>query len=393
MLQRQDFPIFTHNPKLIYMDAASTSQKPQLVIDSSDFWYKHDNANPNRSVYALGFSASQKYEQARQEIATFFKVQPEETIFIKSATEGLNLLARGIEHLLNPGDSIVVSRLEHHSNLVPWMELARRKNCDLKIIEQKNGLIDLEDAARKIDSKTTIVAISHASNVLGTIQPVKEISKLAKHHQALVFVDGTQLAPHQRVSPWDYDCDAYVISGHKAYGPMGTGVCFIRSALDLKLEPLLYGGDMVKQVQIQTVNYQTAPFKFEGGTQNPAGAIALAQALHLLNESWPEITIHETKLKNQVYDLLAKHNYTLHSPRSAELPIISFSHPTLHSHDICSLLDESGIAVRGGMLCAEPIVSTLNPKGVVRISLGLWNNQADIEMLNQALTRIAQIKA
>lgn len=390
MLTKENFPIFKNNPNLIYLDSAATSQKPKFVLDQMINWYTHLNANPGRGLYNLSLEANRQFEQARQTIANVFQVDRTEVIFSKGATEGINLLARGIETTLKPGQSIVISDQEHHSNYLPWLRLAQKLNLELKILPSQNNLIDLDQAIKIIDNKTAIVAVTHASNVLGQINPIQELSQIAHQNGAWLIVDGAQIVAHQKTSPWKLGCDAYVFSGHKVYSEFGSGVVLIKQELADQLNPLLVGGEMVESVHQNAITYRQTPAKFEAGTQNPAAQIGLSLSLQELNANWPQIKRFEHTLHQYLLQRLTFPQITIHNP-TADLPIVTFSIQGLPAHDVASYLNEKNIAVRVGFLCSQPLVETLNTSGVVRVSLGLWNEKNDIDQLILALEELTKL--
>lgn len=389
MLSKKDFPLLVKNKNLVYLDSAATTQKPEMVLDSILDWYTTFNANTDRGLYDLSIQASNTFQQARESIADLFGVMPNETIFIKNATEGFNLLANGLLRQLKPGQNIVISGLEHHSNYLPWLNLSKRLKLELRIIPIKDHRINMKIAAKLIDSDTAILSASHASNVLGYLNPIKELASLAHRNNALVIVDGTQVVPHQKVYPWEIGADAYIFSGHKAYGPNGSGVIFLKESIAYKIDPLLLGGDMVESVNDNVVRYKESPYKFEGGTQNPAAQVGLSVALSELCKRRPEVIKHEQELIKQLEEKLTNPKVIIHNP-NPDLPILTFSLKALHCHDVASLLNEQQIAVRAGFLCAEPLVRQLNEQGVVRVSLGLYNTESDIDKLVQVLNEICE---
>lgn len=390
MLKRTNFPFFEKNPNLVYLDGAATSQKPKFILDEIVAWYTNSNANIGRGLYDLAILAQDRYEAARQTIAVIFKTETHEVIFTKGTTEGINLLANGLDHLLKPGQSIVVSQSEHHSNYLPWLNLAKKHQLILKEIPLKNGLIDLAKAKELIDETTFLVAVNHASNILGQINPIKDLAEITRANNSLLIVDGAQVVAHQSVSPWELGCDAYAFSGHKAYGENGSGVVLIKAELQNKLAPTLFGGEMVKSVHNQAYLFADGPAKFEGGTQNPAAQISLSTALNYLHKHYPDINQYETGLRKLVISELNHPSITIHNPE-AELPIVTFSIKNIPAHDIGSYLNEKNIAVRVGFLCSQPLAEKLNPAGVVRVSLGLWNTPEDIKKFGQAIKSLIEI--
>lgn len=388
MLVKKDFPIFDTRPNLIYLDCAATSQVPEAVIDAVDNWYKQFHANVHRSLYSQSIKATDYYERSRLRIANMFNVKPNETIFVRNTTEALNLLSFGLQNKIKAGDSIVISQLEHHSNILPWRRLSKDTGAKLLVIPCCNGRINLIDAEKMIDKTTKIVAIAHASNVFGTLQPIKEIANIAHKVNAIMIVDGAQAVPHVQVNPWDLGADAYAFSGHKAYGPTGIGVVFIKQSLSQKVEPFLLGGDMVDTVNDINYRLKTMPWRFEAGTPNSAGTIGLAKALELLDKDRETQQEYLDKLKKEVVSILNINNAKIISPQDAELPIISFTLPKYKADDLALKLDDYNIAIRSGYMCAQPLVDKISSTGLARISLGLWNTRSDILALDTALKKI-----
>lgn len=390
MLNKNDFPIFSNNPKLVYLDAAATSQKPMDVLATERKWYEKYNANIHRGLYNLSALATNEYEKARQQIAGHFSVGTKETIFVRGATEGLNLIAQSYKKYLKEGDSIAISALEHHSNILPWREIAKEKKCELKIIDIKDSRIDLKSAGRLIDQRTKIVSIAHVSNVFGTIQPIKEIANIAHSVGAIMVVDGAQAVAHTQVDLVGLlgEVDGYVFSGHKVYAPNGIGVAFIKERLGQKLDHFLLGGDMAESVQSDSYRLKPAPWRFEAGTPNTAGAVALAKALELF---YGDFNNHKKKLdhlKDRLYKGLKGLKSEIYCPEDVDIPLISFNLPGKKADEVAITLNNHDIAVRSGYLCAQPLTSKLNPNGVVRVSAGLWNNEEDVERFVKALLNI-----
>lgn len=388
MICKVDFPIFKYYPDLIYLDAGATSQIPDKIIKAQVDWYQKYHANVHRGQYQLSVWATNEYETARSIIANHFGVGTKETIFTKSTTEGINHIARSYKKYLNTGDTIVISELEHHSNILPWREIAKEKAVKLKILKVKDGRVDLENAKLSINNRTKIVSIAHISNVFGTIQPVTEIAKIAHQFRAIVIVDGAQAVAHLRVKPWDLGADAYVFSGHKVYGPTGIGVAFIKESLGQKLDHFLLGGEMVESVSKDKYQLKSPPWRFEAGTPNPAGAVALARSIELLDQDFES---HQRKLndiKKNMYEALVKVGTIIYSPKDYDIPLISFNLKGINSDELALALDNCQIALRSGFLCAQPLVTKLSLDGVVRASAGLWNKPEDIENLKKSLLKI-----
>lgn len=392
---RNDFPILdqkVNGEPLVYLDSAATSQKPQAVIDGLIHYYQNDNANVHRSVYTLGQRATEEYENARQKVQRFINAKEDkEVIFTKGATDSLNLVAStyGEEHI-KAGDEIVISIMEHHSNLIPWQQLAIRKQAKLKYIGlTKNGELDMKDAAQQITDKTKIVAIAHASNVLGVTNDIKELARIAHSHNAVIVADGAQAVPHQKVDVQDLDVDFYAFSGHKMLSPMGIGVLYGKKALLEAMRPYQYGGEMIDFVEKQKSTWTDLPWKFEAGTQNVAGAIGLGEAIDYLNEiGIDQVKAHEEELVEYLLPKLLQDQdlevYGPHDPKKHN-GVISFNIKGLHPHDVATALDMEGISVRAGHHCAQPLMKELGVVATVRASFYLYNTKADADKLLQAI--------
>ncbi|MBW2985353.1 cysteine desulfurase [Candidatus Woesearchaeota archaeon] len=388
-----DFPIFKNNTKgksLIYLDSAATTQKPKQVIDSIKNFYENENANIHRGVYTLSEEATVKYNGARKLISKFINAKPEEIIFTRSATESINLLAYTLSSLLN-GDEIVVTEMEHHSNFVPWQQFAKRNNMKLKIIAMKNDFtLDYEDAKKKITENTALVAVTHVSNALGTINDINTLVKLAKEKNALTLIDAAQSAPHLKIDVKDIDCDFLVFSGHKMLAPMGIGILYGKKELLEKLPPFHFGGDMIKEVNKTDSTWNEIPMKFEAGTQNVAGVIALGTTINYLNSIGMEnIEAWEKELLQYSLDNLSKIDgiEIYHPGIEHGTGIISFNLKGIHPHDLASLLNDENICIRGGHHCSMPLMDKLGIAGTARISFYLYNTFEDIDKLIESLKK------
>lgn len=389
MLSKNNFPIFKNNPGLVYLDGGATTQKPTEILDVERRWYEKYNANVHRGLYNLSVIATNEYEKARQQIAGYFSVNPKKTIFVRNTTEGLNLIAQSYKKYLKKGDSIVISALEHHSNILPWREIAKNNGVELKVIDIKGGRIDIASAKKLIDERTKIVSIAHVSNVFGTIQPIKEVADIAHGVGAIVVVDGAQAVAHSHVSPWEIGADAYVFSGHKVYGPNGIGVAFIREKLGQKLDHFLLGGEMVESVLDDSFRPKPGPWRFEAGTPNTAGAVALAKALELFYTDFDSHKKKLDRLKNELFKVLSDFGAEIYSPKDVDIPLISFNLPGRKADEVAIALNKHNIAVRSGHLCAQPLTSKLNENGVVRVSAGLWNEPKDTEKFKAGLSSMS----
>ena len=392
---RDDFPILKqriNDEPLVYLDSAATSQKPQAVIDSVTNYYQTINANTHRSVYTLGQRATDEYELARKKVQRFIKAKSsKEVIFTKGTTDSLNLVASTYgEENIQAGDEIVITYMEHHSNLIPWQQLALRKNAVLKYIElTSDGQLDMDDARSKITDKTKIVAVAHVSNVLGVTNDVQELAQIAHSHNAVIVIDGAQAAPHQPIDVQKIDADFYAFSGHKMLSPMGIGVLYGKKELLEQMPPYQFGGEMINSVDKFDSTWSELPWKFEAGTQNVSGAIGLGKAIDYLNNLGMEnIAEYEQELVDYALPkLLAIRGLTVYGPQDSTVHngVISFNLNNLHPHDVATAFDMDGVAVRAGHHCAQPLMKYLGVVATVRASFYFYNTKADVDKLLQAI--------
>lgn len=389
---KKDFPIF--RKKLVYLDNASTSQKPQQVIDSVKKFYEEDNANVHRGIYRLSQRSTIAYEKAHEIVAKFINADFREIIFTRGTTESLNLLAYSLGRKLQEGDEIVLTEMEHHSNLVPWQQLAKEKKLVLKFIPVKEDFtLDRQKARRLITEKTKIVAVVHTSNMLGTVNPVKEISKIAHDAGSLVVLDAAQSVPHIPVDVKEIDCDFLAFSGHKMCGPTGIGVLYGKKELLEKMDPFHYGGDMIREVGFNESSWNNIPWKFEAGTPNIAGAIGLASAIEYLqrigmneiNRYCQELTEYALKELKKVSGL------KIIGPLSNRGPAVSFTLEGIHPHDLSEILDRDNIAIRGGHHCVMPLHSRLGISGTGRVSFYFYNDKVEIDKLIEGVRKAQEI--
>lgn len=392
---RADFPIldqrFNDEP-LVYLDNAATAQRPTPVLKQVLDFYQTDNANVHRGVHTLAERATADYEAARDKVQKFIHAKKrEEVIFTKGCTDSLNLVAATYgEQNIQTGDEIVISIMEHHSNLIPWQQLALKKGATLKYIGlTKEGELDLADAAAKITDRTKIVAVTHASNVMGTVTPLKQLAKLAHQHGAIIVGDGAQAVPHMKVDVTELDVDFYAFSGHKMMSPTGIGVLYGKQALLEAIPPYQYGGEMIGTVTEQASTWAALPYKFEAGTQNIAGAVGLGAAIDYLTAiGMDQVEVHERVLVQTVLpQLLAIEGLTVYGPTdpAKHTGVISFNLGHLHPHDLATALDMEGVAVRAGHHCAQPLMNYLGLEASARASFYLYNTAADAEKLVSAL--------
>lgn len=388
---RRQFPILdqeVNGHPLVYLDSAATSQKPLRVIEAVNQYYREYNSNVHRGVHTLGTKATDRYEGAREKVRKFIGAEStEEIIFTKGTTAGLNLVARSFgDAQVQEGDEIVITYMEHHSNLIPWQQLAKRKGAVLKYVPmQKNGTLRLEDVEKTVTERTKIVAAALVSNVLGTINPVKEMAKIAHSRGAYMVVDAAQGAPHMKVDVRDLDCDFLAFSGHKMCGPTGIGVLYGKKALLEEMEPLEYGGEMIDFVGLYDSTWKELPWKFEGGTPIIAGAIGLGEAIDFLEEiGLDEITAHEQDLSAYCLGQLSElEGITVYGPESADerAGLVTFNLENVHPHDAATILDAEGIAIRAGHHCAQPLMKWLDVTATARASFYLYNTKEDIDKL------------
>lgn len=392
---RADFPILdqrVNDEPLVYLDNAATAQRPTPVLKQVLDFYQTDNANVHRGVHTLAERATADYEAARDRVQKFIHAKKrEEVIFTKGCTDSLNLVAATYgEQNIQAGDEIVISIMEHHSNLIPWQQLALKKGATLKYIGlTKEGELDLADAAAKITDRTKIVAVTHASNVMGTVTPLKQLAKLAHQHGAIIVGDGAQAVPHMKVDVTELDVDFYAFSGHKMMSPTGIGVLYGKQALLEAIPPYQYGGEMIGTVTEQASTWAALPYKFEAGTQNIAGAVGLGAAIDYLTAiRMDQVEAHERVLVQTVLpQLLAIEGLTVYGPTDPDkhTGVISFNLGHLHPHDLATALDMEGVAVRAGHHCAQPLMNYLGLEASARASFYLYNTAADAEKLVSAL--------
>tara|TARA_Y100000034_G_scaffold134545_1_gene203261 strand:- start:513 stop:1697 length:1185 start_codon:yes stop_codon:yes gene_type:complete len=383
----EDFPILKNT---IYLDSSATSLTPLPVINAINQYYKEYNANVHRGIYKISEKATKEFELARQKVASFINANYNEIIFTKNTTESLNLLAYNLTKNLQEGDEILLTQMEHHSNLVPWQQLAKEKKLKLNYVDVKNFKLDLEDFKNKLNSKTKIVSLAHISNVLGCINPIKEISKLAHENNALVVVDAAQSIPHIKIDVEDLDCDFLAFSGHKLFGPTGIGVLYGKERLLENLPPFLYGGEMIKSVGFNETTFNDLPHKFEAGTPPIAQAIGLGKAIEYL-QSLGNIEEYENYLTNYTLEKL-KTIPGIKIYSSGESSVISFNLENIHAHDVSAILDRENIAIRAGHMCAMPLVKeVLKTQAVCRVSLSFYNTTEEIDKLITALKKVKEV--
>ncbi len=394
---RADFPILdrTINGKpLIYLDSAASSQKPRQVIDAVRHYYETTHANVHRSIHTLGEEATALLESSRDKVREFIgAAEREEIVFTRGTTDAINLVAQAVGRTVRAGDEIIVTEMEHHSNLIPWQMLCRDRGAVLKAVPViGDGFLDLEEFSRLLSPRTRVVAVAHVSNVLGTINPVREIVKRSHATGALVLVDGAQAVPHLPVNVASLGADFYAFSGHKMLGPTGVGVLYGRRAVLESLEPAWGGGEMIKEVWIDHAQWNDLPWRFEPGTPPIAPIVGLGAAAEYLSKIGMEaVAAHEQALCRLTLDLLAKNgDLTIYGPRNPEIKgaVVAFNVRGLHPHDVAHLLDQEGIAVRAGHHCAMPLMRRLGVVGTIRASFSVHTTPAEIEHLARSLSNL-----
>lgn len=390
---RQDFAILdqvVNDEPLVYLDNAATTQKPQVVLDALMTYYHEDNANVHRGGHTLAERATAAYEASREKFRQFINAKStKEVLFTRGTTTGLNWVGRFAEQVLEPGDEVVISIMEHHSNIIPWQEACKKARAKLVYAYLKDGQLDMEDLANKITEKTKFVSLAQVSNVLGCINPVKEIAKLAHQVGAYMVVDGAQSAPHMAIDVQDLDCDFFTLSGHKMLGPTGIGVLYGKEEILNQMNPIEFGGEMIDFVYEQEATWKELPWKFEAGTPNIAGAIALGAAVDYLSAlGMGNVHAYEQELVDYVLPKLqAIEGLTVYGPEdpSQHAGVIAFNIDGLHPHDVATALDYEGVAVRAGHHCAQPLINHLGISSAARASFYIYNTKEDCDKFVEAI--------
>ena len=396
---RKDFPILKqkiHGKPLVYLDNGATSQKPQIVIDTLNRYYAAENSNIHRGVHFLSERATAAYETARHKIKRFINARSEqEIIFVRGTTEAINLVAQSYGRtFLKRGDEIIVSAMEHHSNIVPWQMLCEQIGARLRVIPiNHDGEIVFDEYRRLLSEKTKFISVTHVSNALGTIVPVKDIVRLARERHVPVFLDGAQAVPHLKVDIQDLDCDFYAFSGHKLFGPTGVGVLYGRAELLDAMPPYQGGGDMISLVTFEKTHYNTLPYKFEAGTPHIAGGIGLAAAIDYLDGlDWKQVAAHEHDLLAYATTALSRiEGLRIIGTAKEKASVISFVFDHVHAHDVGTILDQEGVAVRAGHHCAMPVMQRFGVPATTRASFALYNTREEVDVLVRGIHRALQV--
>ena len=396
---KKEFPIFSnkvHNNDLVYLDSANSSQKPLVVVDRIYDFYTKEFSNVGRSVHYLAVAATNLYENTRSSVQKYINAKDKnEIVFTKGATEAINLVANSFgQKYLKEGDEVLLTELEHHSNYVPWHYLRKSKGIKIEFAEiNVNGEVTLESIEKKITKKTKIIAITHLSNVTGAILPVKEIIKLAHSKGIPVLIDGCQSAPHLKLDMQDLDCDFYAISCHKMYGPTGLGILYAKKKWLEELPPYQGGGGMINEVKKESISYGDLPNKFEAGTMATAQVIAFDESIKFLNKIGIEnIVKHENELMDYGQELLRRNNsVTLIGNPKNKGAVLSFTMKDIHPHDIATILDEDGVAIRAGHHCCQILHDKLGLAATARASLGVYNTKDDLDQLNSSINKCKKI--
>ncbi len=392
---KDDFPIFKrkiNNKPLVYLNNAATTQKPRAVIDAISDFYSNYHDTIHRGSSQLSHEASEAFEKSRKKTAEFVGANENEIVFTKNATESLNLVAYSLSAgFLKEGDEVIISKMEHHSNLVPWQQLAKRFGYKVKFIPIKeDGTLDLENLNSLFSKKTKVVSVTHCSNVLGTINDAKKIVKVAHDNGTIAVLDGAQSVPHFKVDVKDIGCDFLAFSGHKMLGPTGIGVLFGKNDLLEKIEPFLYGGNMISEVWFEKTSFAAPPDKFEAGTPNASGVIGLGAAIDYLKKiGMQEVFLHEKDLSKYAFEKLSELDFiTMYGPvPEKKVGVFSFNVKGIHPHDVGTILDQFGVSIRTGHHCAQPLMRELKIEGSARMSFYIYNSKQDIDVAVSALKK------
>lgn len=396
---RAEFPTLNqqvHDKPLVYLDNAATSQKPQRVIDAITEYYSSYNSNVHRGLHQLSERATAAFEGARDTVRKFINAASvKEIIFTKGTTEGINLVANSLgRSILGEGDEVIISEMEHHSNIVPWQLLCEEKGANLKVVPiNDDGELVLDEYERILGPRTKLVSMAHVSNALGTVNPVKSVIEMAHSYGVTVLIDGAQAIPHGPVDVQDLDCDFYAFSSHKVFGPMGMGILYGKKELLESMPPYQAGGDMIRSVTFEKTTYNDLPYKFEAGTPNVVGAIGLGAAMEYVEEvGREEIAGYEQKLLSYATDALSSmEGLQIIGTASRKASVVSFIYKDVHAHDVGSILDYEGIAIRTGHHCAQPVMAHFGIPATARASFAFYNTREDVNALVKALDKVNEV--
>ena len=388
---KQDFPIFDSN-NITYLDNAATTQKPATVLEAVNSFYKETNANVHRAIYSIGNEATRRFEEARDVVGNFINANSsKEVIFTGGATDGINLLARSLASNLNNGDEILLTQMEHHSNIVPWQIMAKKFGIKINYLPiNEQGDLDFDKIPDYFNERTKIVSVAHVSNVLGTINPIKKLAKMSHDLGAIFISDGAQGAPHLKVDVRDLDCDFYVFSGHKMLAPTGIGVVWGKENLLREMEPFMGGGEMIDSVSFEESTWNDIPYKFEAGTPNIAQAIGLGSAVKYIESiGMDNIQTHEHKLTEYALEKVSNiKGLKYHGTSKKRSGVISFNINNIHPQDLAQFLDQDNIAIRVGQHCAQPLLSVLDETSTARISFYIYNTKKDVDNFCSSVEKI-----
>lgn len=384
---KEDFPVFKNNEGLTYLDSAASSLKPKCVIDAIDYYYNNLGVNVNRGVYDLSYKATDLYEETRKKVAKFINAKEDEIVFTRGASASLNLVASSYMEFINEGDEIITSILEHHSSVMPWLNVAKKKNAKIIYVPlDENNNITVENFKKVITNKCKMVALNYVSNVIGNVTPIKEIVKIAHNYGAIVSVDGAQSVPHMKTDVVDLDCDFLSFSAHKMCGPSGLGILYGKKALLEKMNPIEFGGDMAQDVYTDEMTYKDAPYKFETGTPLISEVIAFSKVIDYLNNiGMDNIKKHEEELKAYARSVLTNIDGVKYYNMDCNTGLITFNIIGVHPHDAASIFDKNKVCVRAGYHCAQLITRYLNEFSTLRASLYFYNDFKDIDRLKESI--------
>ena len=393
---RDKFPILNkkiNNNQLVYFDNAATTQKPIQVIESINKYYSEYNANIHRGIHTLAEKATQEYEKTRKTVSKFINSRSEkEVIFTRGTTEGINLIASSfVKNFIKKGDEIIISEMEHHSNIVPWQMICEENGIILKTINVfENGEIDLDNFKKLISNKTKFLSIVHTSNTLGTVNPIKEMIEICKKNNINTMIDGAQASAHSKIDVQDLNCDFFVLSAHKMYGPTGVGIVYGKEEILEKMPPYMGGGEMIKDVNFKKTTYNELPYKFEAGTPNIGDVIGFKEALSFINNiGLDNISLYEKELKNYASNLFNKiEGINIIGNSKNKIGIFSFTMNKIHYYDLGLLLDSKGIAIRTGHHCTQPLMDKFNLEGTARVSLAIYNTKNEIDYFVEKLKQL-----